>query len=75
MAKAAGFRRRYDIQDAEDYQGRLDEILAADGPVFVSVRVAPGAEGPISRSDAESARYLQTSLADWSRKFRQALSL
>ena len=73
MAKAAGFRRRYDIHDAEDYEGRLDEILAADGPVFVSVRVVPGVEGPISRSDGESARYLQTSLADWSRTFRQAL--
>lgn len=39
----------------------------------VNVTVAPASEGPISRSDAEEARYLKTSLFDWSRRFREAL--
>ena len=73
MARAAGFRSCYDIRDADEYEGCLDEILAAPGPVFVSVRVEAGGEGPISRSEGESARYLQTSLADWSRTFRAGL--
>jgi thiamine pyrophosphate-dependent acetolactate synthase large subunit-like protein len=73
MAEAAGFLHRYDIHDSAEYQARLDEILTAHGPVFVSARVEPGAERPISRSEGEPARYLRTSLADWSRTFRQAL--
>lgn len=74
MARAAGFRRCYDIQDSGEYENRLGEMLAVDGPVFVSVSVEPGGEGPISRGAGESARYLQTSLADWSRTFRRALA-
>ena len=49
-------------------------ILATAGPTLVHVVVAPGSEGPISRGDAEHARYLKTSLAEWSRSFRAALA-
>ena len=39
----------------------------------MGVAMEPGTEGPISRSAGEEARYLQTSLADCSLKFRAAL--
>jgi sulfopyruvate decarboxylase subunit beta len=73
MAQAAGFRRAYRFDDADAYQAALPTLLRGDGPVFACLRVAPGDEGPISRSSAETARYLKTSLADWSRTLRAAL--
>ena len=73
MARAAGFERTYRFDDAAEYRAGLDEILHSDGPVFVCVDVEPGSEGPISRSATEEARYLKTSLADWSQRFRAAL--
>lgn len=73
MARAAGFSRSLHFEDADAYEAELDEILRTPGPTFVSVRVEAGREGPISRTDRETARYLQTSLADWSRRMRAAL--
>ena len=73
MAKAAGFAVVHHFDDANTYASALPGILKDPGPVFVSVTVTPESEGPISRSDAEEARYLKTSLFDWSRRFRQAL--
>lgn len=75
MAQAAGFRRVYKFDDSPSYEATLGEILTGNGPVFVSVLVEPGSEGPISRSAREKARYLKTSLADWSRQFRAALGV
>ena len=74
MATAAGFPRVYGIDHPERFAELLPEILRVEGPVFVSAVVEPGEEGPISRSDSEEARYLQTSLAEWSWKMREALS-
>jgi len=73
FARAAGFPRVFSFADAESYASALPEILEIDGPVFVGVAMEPGEEGPISRSAKEEARYLQTSLADCSSKFRAAL--
>ena len=56
-----------------DLEAALPNILKAQGPVFVSVAMEQGSEGPISRSPGEEAPYLQTSLADWSRAFRAAI--
>lgn len=73
MARAAGFASVHDFDDAGIYAAALPGILKDPGPIFVAVTVAPESEGPISRSDAEEARYLKTSLFDWSRQFRAAL--
>ncbi len=73
LARAAGFPRVYDLVMATDYEAVLPGLLYKEGPIFVSVQMETGQEGPISRSQAEEARYLQTSLADWSRSFRSAL--
>ena len=75
MAKAAGFPRVYRFDDPDEYEESLEEMLRGNGPVFVSVTMERGTEGPISRSAAEESRYLQTSLAEWARKFRAAMSV
>ena len=74
MATAAGFRRVYDFSRPHDYVLALPELLKVVGPVFVGIQMQLGTEGPISRSSGEEARYLQTSLAHWSRVFRKAVS-
>ena len=74
MAEAAGFNRVYAFSRAEEYEVALPELLTEDGPIFVNVEMDRGFEGPISRSSAEEARYLQTSLAHWSGEFRKAIT-
>ena len=74
LARAAGFPRVYRFQDAVAFAGSLDAVLTQRGPVFVDVRVEPGEEGPIGRSHAEQAHYLKTSLFEWSRTLRGALT-
>jgi len=73
MAQAAGFQRTYGFDDPNAYEAALPGLLQGGGPVFACIRVEPGTEGPISRSNAEEARYLKISLADWSQQFRTAL--
>jgi thiamine pyrophosphate-dependent acetolactate synthase large subunit-like protein len=74
IARAVGFPCVHHFEDPGVYASALDAVLHDRGPTFVSVAVAPGSEGPISRSAAEDARYLQSSLFDWSRTFRDALT-
>jgi thiamine pyrophosphate-dependent acetolactate synthase large subunit-like protein len=74
VARAIGFPRVHHFEDAHRYQAALDGILKEPGPTFVSVSVQPEHEGPISRSGFETAPYLQSSLYEWSRRFRQALA-
>ena len=76
MARAAGFANVYHFDEAGAYASALEGILRSKikgGPTFISVSVAPESEGPISRSASEDTRYLQTSLFDWSRRFKKAL--
>jgi sulfopyruvate decarboxylase subunit beta len=73
LARAAGFPRVYDLAFPRDFEAVLPNILHSEGPVFVGVQMERGSEGPISRSEREEARYLQTSLAEWSRIFRRAI--
>jgi thiamine pyrophosphate-dependent acetolactate synthase large subunit-like protein len=73
MAAACGFTRVFDYEDAGAYASALPDLLHTPGPTFVRVLVERGAEGPIGRDPEEDTRYLQTSLARWSRSFRAAL--
>ncbi len=73
LARGAGFQRVYSFGDAGAYAASLAEILTVDGPVFVVVRIEPGREGPISRSEKESSIYLRVSLAEWARRLKRAL--
>jgi len=73
MARAAGFPLSFRFDDAEAWAQAVPDLLKAPGPACAQVIVAPGNEGPISRSASEPARYLQSSLAGWSRTLRTAL--
>ena len=73
MAREAGFPCVFRFDDAEVYEASLGALLAADGPTFAGVAVAPGHEPPISRGPHESAPYLRTSLAASARRVRDAL--
>ncbi|MEM7414128.1 MAG: thiamine pyrophosphate-dependent enzyme [Gemmatimonadota bacterium] len=74
LAEAAGFRNVFAFDDARAWAEAADSVMAAPGPTLVHVVVEPGGEGPIGRTSAEPARYLQHSLADWSRVVRHALT-
>jgi len=74
LARGAGFARVYFFEESETYAGALPEVLTGPGPVFASVRVEPGTEGPISRSGKEGADYLKRSLAESARSLRRALA-
>jgi len=73
LAQGAGFSEIYSFDDGDDYRKTLPEVLSADGPVFVVVRIEKGEEGPISFSEKETARYLKTSLAETAHRLRRAL--
>lgn len=75
MAKAAGFQRAYAIEDSAQYDRALPEILTGEGPVFVTVKVEPGEEGPLRRHPEETAPYLQYSLAEAARRLRRTLMM
>ena len=74
MARAAGFRAAWRIDDAETWRARMDDVFTAPGPVFASVAVEAGGERPLRRHPDEPSRYLKVSLADWSRTVRAALT-
>ena len=74
VARGAGFRRVYSFEDAAAYERQLPAVLSDEGPVFVAVRVEKGSEGPITRSQAEEARYLRPSIAESAHSLRQALA-
>jgi thiamine pyrophosphate-dependent acetolactate synthase large subunit-like protein len=73
LARGAGFERSYYFDKLEEYSRLLPEVLSGDGPVFVTVIVEPGDEGPISRSECEQAHYLKPSLAESAHRLRKAL--
>ena len=74
IARGVGFDRVFDFDDPEAYETHLEDILTGPGPTFVCVHGEPGNEGPIGRKPEEEARYLQVSLAAWSRSLRAALT-
>lgn len=74
IAEASGFRQVLYFNDARSWAEAVPGILSAPGPTFVHVQVEPGNQGPIGRTPSEEARYLQHSLAEWSRILRTALT-
>ena len=74
LARAAGFRDAWNVEEAAAWRESIPRLLQEPGPLLASVRVAPGSEGPISRGAHEEARYLKTSLYEWSRVLREALA-
>ena len=73
MAHGAGFSRVHSFEDAGAFESSLSGLLSGEGPVLAVVRIEPGSEGPISRSEREASPYLKTSLAESARRLRRAL--
>lgn len=73
MARAAGIQRIYPFENRRSYEDALAEVLRGEGPVFVTVRVEPGSEGPLSRRADDPAAYLRCSLAESARRLRDTL--
>jgi thiamine pyrophosphate-dependent acetolactate synthase large subunit-like protein len=74
MARAAGFPRVHAFEAAGSYESALPSVLEGPGPIFVAVKVDPGAEGPLGRGPDEAAAYLRPSLAESARLLRRALT-
>lgn len=74
LARAAGFPRVFRFDEPEAWKKEVPDLLRKPGPTFAVVTVDRTSEGPISRRDAEEARYLKVSLAEWSRTLRAALA-
>lgn len=74
LARGAGFPRVFRFDDAATWAAAVPDLLSTPGPTFAHVPVEPGSEGPISRTPAEEAPYLQVSLADSARTLREALA-
>ncbi|MFC1919190.1 thiamine pyrophosphate-dependent enzyme [Chloroflexota bacterium] len=63
FARAAGINRIYHINEKVDLREQLEIILAAQGPVFVSVRIARGPTEPLPRLPiVQLARKFEESL-------------
>ena len=75
MALAAGFPTAVTHDNPKEYAAALPEILATQGPTLISLKVAPGDEGPISRRPSEQALYLQVSLERSAHQLRQDLRI
>jgi thiamine pyrophosphate-dependent acetolactate synthase large subunit-like protein len=73
MAKAAGFDRAERFDDAATFEAALPALLAAEGPILISVLVEPGHEGPLGRGRDQALAYLKPSLAESARALRNAL--
>lgn len=73
LARGAGFKRTYRFDDSKSYAEMLPHVLSGEGPVFVLLRVEPGSEGPISRSEREEAAYLKVSIAESAHAMRRSL--
>ncbi len=66
LAKTAGYKKTFEISELADWQKQLPEILAAEGPVFVSLKVELGETYPENFVRLYSTEYRE--------KFRQTLA-
>jgi phosphonopyruvate decarboxylase len=46
MAKGAGYASTHIFSDLSDFNDRIDGVLEESGPVFVDLKLTPGAESP-----------------------------
>jgi len=73
MAAACGIARAHHFDDPARYAESIPRLLDGNGPVFLSLLVEPGTEGPMRRGKSEGLRYLEPPIAASARAIRQAL--
>lgn len=66
LAKTAGYRKTYELDDLAAWERELPNILAEEGPVFVDLKVEPGEAYPENFARLYSTEYRE--------KFRRALA-
>jgi len=66
LAKAAGYKKTYEISDLAEWERELPNILKQEGPVFVTLKVEAGETYPESFPRLYSVEHRE--------KFRQALA-
>lgn len=74
MARAAGFGRVYEFRDLPALEAALPGVLSGDGPVFVTLFVERGDEGPPKRVEGNPARYLRDTIAGAAHRLRETLA-
>ena len=74
MARAAGFQRVYEFRDVKTLERDLPGVLSGGGPVFATLFVERGEEGPPKRAEGNPARYLRDTLAGAAHRFRETLA-
>lgn len=55
FARAAGYREAHEFDDLDDFDTALPGLLAAEGPVFATLKITPGAASPQDYADMHSA--------------------
>ena len=66
LAKTAGYKKTYEIADLTDWEKSLPDILKAEGPVFVTLKVEAG--------EAYPENFPRLYNVEFREKFRQALA-
>jgi len=46
LARAAGYQKAYEFSEIEEFRVKIGSILKEEGPVFVTLKVEPGADSP-----------------------------
>jgi phosphonopyruvate decarboxylase len=65
LARAAGYASVFEVDRLDDWEARAGSIIAESGPVFVELKVSPGAEYPQDFATLHSLEQQQ--------QFRQSL--
>ncbi|MBI2951879.1 thiamine pyrophosphate-binding protein [bacterium] len=73
MARGAGFGRIYEFRELEALKRGLPEVLSGEGPVFATLFVEPGSEGPPKRQEGNPLRYLRDTIAGSAHRLREVL--
>lgn len=74
MARGAGFERIYEFRELETLKRDLPEVFAGEGPVFATLFVEPGSDGPPKRQEGNPAPYLRDTIAGSAHRLRDILA-
>ena len=65
MAKEAGYAAAYEFDDLEDFASRADEVLEAEGPVFICFKTTPEIQNePIGLRPASGVKPTRVAIKD-----------
>ena len=56
MARESGYVNVYDFDDLEEFDGRIDDVLEAEGPALICVKTTPNPRLPGQRPQEHSVR-------------------